>query len=288
MSREIAPSFDTLQTNDPSLDTVIPSLDGSTTAPPVSAQPEAVWRELPDGTTKATMKIGTSIYSAVFSKNHSYTARTRYSEVEGGDATIQVFLSTRGPSPLSAEFTEFADGKTSIVTFHVNDQHLEPVYARTTHGDLEAGAIAFVKEYFDAIYVEGKPQTYMGDFLRFQISFYASEIGSIFVQDITWRPRRQSDLERAVMKEITDAGFAKTIPLHTAEAQRHLARAICRPKYISQKWLVLEGRELSSQSKKDVRALIEFMFKYITEGYSSMTTENRERIQQAVEVNGLS
>lgn len=142
MSREIAPSLATLQTNDPSLDTVIPSLDGSTTAPPVSAYPEAVWYELPDGTTKATMTIGTNIYSAVFSNNYSYTARTRYPVVQGGRTTIQVFLSTHGSEPLSAEVSGFADGKTSIVTLHVNDQHLEAVYVRPTHGDLEAGAVA--------------------------------------------------------------------------------------------------------------------------------------------------
>lgn len=126
----------------------------------------------------------------------------------------------------------------------------------------------------------------MGDLLRFQISFYASEIGSIFVQDITWRPLKESDLERAVMEEIKCVNFAETIPLHTDEARRHLARAISRPKYISRKWLVVKDGKLSHQSKKDVRALIEFMFEYITEGYSSMTTEKRERIQQAVEVNG--
>lgn len=286
MSREIAPSLATHQSIDTFPDTRIPSLDGSTTAPRVSAYPEAAWHELPDGTTKATMTIGTNIYSAVFSKDYSYTARTCYPVVRGDDATIQVFRSTRGPEPLSAEVTEFADGQTSIVTFHVNDQHLEAVYARPTHGDLEAGAVAFVKEYFDAIYVEGKPQTYMGDLLRFQISFYASEIGSIFMQDIMWRPLKQNDLERAVMAEIKCADFAETIPLHTDEAQRHLARAICRPKYISRKWLVLEEGKLSPQSKKDVRALIEFMFKYITEGYSSMTTEKQQGIQQAVEVNG--
>jgi hypothetical protein len=57
----------------------------------------------------------------------------------------------------------------------------------------------------------------MEDLLRFQISFYASEIATIFVQDIEWRPRRQSDLERAVMEEIKCVDFAETIPLHTNE-----------------------------------------------------------------------